>query len=254
MTHVELYAMVGRIAHRPHTSSGYLAELKDAVKAAINEASAYAPWWFAQVELRIPLVAGAAGRLYSFPTTDQQGETIAIASLNKKTWRTKANSHLEWITPQDASRDDPDWTDAAAAGTVNYVGITGSKLFLYKNPSAEYVADNVYLYGHGWRMWKLPADDVDGATPDGCLAWDAEIDCPREWHPALVSGVLKWAYKQGRSDRWRDEEGLFRNGLKEMLARCLPAEGLGVDAIPPADVFGLDGGGDARLDRRNFGQ
>ena len=236
MTHEDLYNPVAEITHRNTGTPEHLSVLKDAVKMALRELSAFTQWWFLEVELRISLVAST--RTYVFPTTDRSGDPCVVASFDMQSFRTKAYNPVHWCDPDQIARDDPDWTDTTDTGDVDTVTVVGSRLAVYKTPSAAHVVANPYLYCRGWRQLYLPDDD--GALT-GALTYSSQIDAiPEHWQHVLIPLTTKWVYRQARSDRWVSEQQLGDALLREMAERCVSVSGMPSDNIAPSTVYRRD--------------
>lgn len=238
----DILSAVRNMAHRNATNPTHEAVVELSLKFAIADMSRYAQWWFTEVELKIPLQAGV--RLYAFPTTDAQGNTIKVSSFDKPSFRVKSSYQIGWEdNVHDIDQFDPDWTDDEV-GQVQAVGVSAGQLFLYKAPSAEFVASNPYLYARGWRIITRPTDFTDDIA-----------DIPDDWQRVLIPGTLMWVYKQARANPQRIQQAReeFYFDLAEMKRKCRPAQGFVRDNIPPSEAHRHASGGSWQRGNSDYG-
>jgi len=226
MTYDDVLSIVRNMAHRSETDPAHEDTVTIGLTLAINQVSRFAEWYFTEVELKIALAANT--RLYAFPVLDAQGSAIVMSTFDKRSFRTASVNQIFWEDDVGAiDQLDPDWVDGET-GTPQAVGVTAGQIFLYKTPSAGFVASNPYLYARGWRKITVPTVTT------------GEIeDIPDDWHEVLVPGVLAWVYRQARANPGRVQEATqeFYGKLNEMRGKCVAARGFQRDVIPPANVY-----------------
>ena len=253
MTPNEVIEYVRTVAHRNASSNDQTEQIKDAIEYGLMRWSGFTTWWFMAVELKMQIVAGK--RLYDWPATDISGNAIRLANYDPDSFRSKAVTEYAWLSRQDISEVDPEWSDqedvddpsAPETGSTYAITQVGQQLALYPTPSVDFQAANPFLYFDGWREMLLPGD--------AAFDWDAEIqDVPTRWHGVLKELALAETYRQARNKEWKASYQVGEDDLQRMQRRCLPTVGPSRGSTPPAPQFRPRGRRGGRRRNSDYGR
>jgi len=206
---------------------------------AQDDVQEFHTWWFLEHEFSITPVAST--RLYAFPTTDLESNTVVLESINIDSVHT-VKGDLKFFWPDQQDRANPGWMNAANAagiGNPEYWSVLRRQVVFDVAPNADWVTGNPSVYFRGYVG--LTALSADGDTSG----------IPAEWHRALVEGA-KWRamqYQDPLGASWKalkddyDARGRRfgkQSLLEQMVERCRPVRG-GPRKVTVPSIFKLPG-------------
>jgi len=239
VTHNQMLTMLYQMAGVNSNDTDEVNRVRLGIRRALGQASRSIALITHRVNIEQTLTASDFD--YALATSDRNGNAITISAFDTRSFRTKNRYGITWLQDSNELDElDPKWMDAALqdTGEIETITYDENQLICYRSPGASFVASNPKLYYRAYRQMYRPSADGTAAG-SGEVEWTDEIDFPfSDYHDGFLMGALYWTkllqrYPDEARDVEREHWGPFRMELQALS----PAQGMGVDQMPPSVHF-----------------
>lgn len=213
--------------------------LNSFLNRAQEDVANFAQWWFLEHEFSLTPVAST--RIYAFPTSDLEGTSVTLMSLDIKSMHT-ATGRLYHFDPTQQDRENPGWLNsslAGSSGSPKYWTTLREQILFDVIPNSSWVSLNNPVYFRGYVAPTALSSNGDTSV------------IPANWHWVLVEGGL-WralAYQDPTGRAWQAQRDHFmargrrfgsQSLLEQMVEQCKPVRKR-LQRIPAPSIMRLSG-------------